>query len=454
MKRPLLSLLLILCLSHLSDAYGQEKSLQNSFYIRTGVEANWLDDRFSQNPLNTGFMDIGFLASPVSPTGIKGKIDILFRSGVEFGQTESYLKINEAWGGYRSGKFDVSAGKKIIKWSSNLSGSMVNIFNPKDYTFRSPERNEYDLGILFASLGYQPSSTLLLELLVSPLYTPSVLPLEIMALPDYVLINELKDYNWGNGVFSSGLRLKVTLPGIDMASVIYHGPDPMPLLKVTSAVADTSGGLFHPSVNINITPVKSTVVSIHGEMVAGRSLLRFESHLKYPEKSRNEFRSFFPEFGLNSGIEFGFNLFTIQLEYFYRQILRYSDPPEVPQIPSEIPPIPPEYLPLVISSFQTYIERHTASFNRLIVYQMEPVYHSLTAIAGWEDPRQYLSVLLALNYNITADELMVAPSLKYNPSDGVSLHLGLNYYGGSEGSIYDLTGDYMSSVYCGLKVRF
>ena len=162
MKKTVQFLPIIFCLFGISGLNAQENSFRSSFHVRSGVEANWFDNRFSQNPINCGYVDIGFVTSPVARNWIKGNIDILYRSGVEFGQTRTYLKINEAWGGLNNGKFSFSAGKRIIKWNSNLAGSQVNIFNPRDYLFRSPREMSIDLAVIFTSISYQPTSRLLL----------------------------------------------------------------------------------------------------------------------------------------------------------------------------------------------------------------------------------------------------------------------------------------------------
>jgi hypothetical protein len=57
-------------------------------------------------------------------------------------------------------------------------------------------------------------------------------------------------------------------------------------------------------------------------------------------------------------------------------------------------------------------------------------------------------------YNFTSHDWLLIPELKIKPADGLAITIGVEFYSGRKGSLYDLVDDFMNSAYMSLRVDF
>ncbi|MEZ4998553.1 MAG: hypothetical protein R2758_14185 [Bacteroidales bacterium] len=62
----------------------------------------------------------------------------------------------------------ISAGKKIIKWGKTDIFTPLSRFNPVDYTFRTPDFEDGDMGNLLGELTFTPAPFFRLSVVATP----------------------------------------------------------------------------------------------------------------------------------------------------------------------------------------------------------------------------------------------------------------------------------------------
>jgi len=56
--------------------------------------------------------------------------------------------------------------------------------------------------------------------------------------------------------------------------------------------------------------------------------------------------------------------------------------------------------------------------------------------------------------NLTTQDLIFIPEIRYKPSDGIVITAGMEFFSGKKSSLYDIVNDFMNAVYVGVKVDF
>ncbi len=435
------------------QSYPQFSRFNTGASLTTGSESNWLN-KSSDNPtISSWYTDIGLVASGNYGSRYLLGVDLKYRIGSEFGNSCSYLRINEVWGGYDFGSFEIAAGKKILAWGGNISGFDNHTFNPVDYLYRTTDHGSRRLGTYFASLLIRPLPLVSIEFLLSPLLNPSVLPVKLAGIPDFVEIEDLSGRPIPETHFSGGVNLRFSRKGVDGGVTLFSGSDPTPFLSVTEASIDTAGGILKPQVSLDQRPVRISVISASAEIQAGSIIIRGEGAYINGGKSDRESGILFSEVALAAGTEFTILRLSVIVEYGYRYLLNFEAPGSLPFIPETIPQVPPEYLPSLMAGFKDYTKETMVSFNRLLRYQSLKNYHNVTLSLNHDLLNDNLNVSLSANYNISAGELFLSPIIKYDAADGVTLLLGADIYNGKDNSLFDMIGPSLTSLYAGFKIE-
>ena len=429
---------------------SQDKTFTPGGFIRGGIflsTGNYIHD------VNAAFSDAALTLSISDNTSIKGFADIRVRTGQQFGENVGDLYLKEAWGLYYNKVFSISAGKKIVKWGKTDFFTPLSKFNPVDYSFRSPDREDADLGNLLAEVTFTPSGFLKLTIISAPLWNPSILMTSPMTLPPNIEISLPSGLQSGNGAASFGARADISLRGTDMGFQWFHGPnltpglsltgsdlsDPMnPVLVMTGVPYIINGG------GLDFETVLSTVVA--------RGTISYSKPVK--EKEGNE-EIPFAELEWVGGLDWTPGSFRITAEYSGKKVLDYYKAPYDPLIGRE--PNLAELAQLFMTPGfdpSEYFRLQTEAFNRLYNNQLEEYYHS--AGLRIEAETIYGKVIPSVSciYNFTSRDFVLIPSVKYKPADSVTLSAGIEHYSGIIGGLYDIIDDFMDCAFFTLRIDF
>lgn len=441
--------------------YGQDYSEGDKTSSVGGfVKTNTYYDleRYKDKPLFSAFNAVAGITLDRNISGkIRGFSDVRFRYGAQFNESINPLLIREAFVDYNIiPALRLSAGQKIIKWGTADFTNLNSKINPVDYITRSPDREDADLGNIIASLKWRAGSFFDLEAVLVPFYRPSTLIIDPVPLPQGVEIEQLNSLLTNEKYTSYGIRAKIHPKGIDLGLTWFDGYDPMPGIKLNSAAIDMSGLIPSLSMKLKTSPYKIRCISADFETTAGAFGIRGEASWSNPYDVAGEVE-YVPleEIRWVAGSDYNPGNWKFNIEYSGKYIPDFRALSVLPLIGTE-----PDYEQLAIMLQQPgfdlsgYLRLQTEAFNRLYNYQMHEVYHSLGMRIEREMAWGRLIPSLFAMYNLTSDDLLLIPEIRFKPSDGFTITAGAEIYSGRKGSLYKIVNDFMESIYMGLRINF
>jgi hypothetical protein len=313
-----------------------------------------------------------------------------------------------------------------------------------------------DMGNLLASVDYFPLDKINLEAVVVPYYRSSVLIIDPIPLPEYVIVNQLPSLLTGKEMFSYGLKADFHLKLFDWSISWFDGYDPMPGIALTEFSLDLSQPIPVPYTELSVKPFKNRVIGVDFETAAGAFGLRGEAAWSDPELTykTNEYVPM-PEVEWAAGVDWSAGIWRFTGEYSGKYIIDFSPTTVDPLIGTE-----PDFSQLAgmlaIPGFdiEAYVKQQVAAFNRLYNNQLKESYHATSIRVEAEMLYGKLLPSVLTMYNLTSRDLLIIPEIRIKPADGLAITIGAELYFGRKGSLYDLVDDFMNGAYVSLRVDF
>jgi hypothetical protein len=448
MARKFLSAFLVLHLCFSLSA--QEKSFTVGGFVRGG---GYFSTGDYQHDINAAFGDVALNLNATDNLSFKGFGDLRVRRGQQFGENISTFDVREAWGMYYNNFMSISLGKKIVKWGKTDIFTPLSRFNPVDYTFRSPDFEDAELGNLLGELIITPAPFFRLSLVASPFWNPSVLIIKPITLPPSMEVTLPEGLRTGNGYYSWGVRGDFTFSAFDAGLQYYHGPELMPGLSLVSA--DYTNPL-QPAISVEGVPYIISSTGFDFETTVSPFVLRGAAAITTPaEEKRGNEEIPFRQVEWVAGLDWTPGALWITAEYSGKKVMDFYEAPYDPIIGVE-----PDMQKLM-ALFNTpgfdpveFTRLQIEAFNRLYNNQLHEYYHSagLRIEADLLNGRFFPSVTTV--YNFTSKDFTIRPVIKYKPSDGVTLSAGYEHYSGATGGMYDIVDDFMKVLYFAIRVDF
>ncbi len=440
----LLSLLLPLSLS------SQEKSFTPGGFIRGGAYFSTGDYK---HDVNAAFGDAALTLTATDNFSFRGFADLRIRFGQQFGENVNSLTLREAWGMYYNSFMSVSAGQKIVKWGKTDIFTPLSRFSPLDYTLRSPDFEDAELGNILGEITFTPAPFFRLSVVATPFWNPSILIIKPVELPQNMQVSLPAGLRTGNGYYSYGVRGDFIARGFDAGIQYYHGPDLMPGLILTNADYTNPA---QPAIAVNGIPYIINSTGFDFETAISPFVLRGTAAITSPveEKEGNE-EIPFRQIEWVAGLDWTPGAVRVTAEYSGKKVLDFYEAPYDPILGTE-----PDMQQLM-ELFSTpgfdpveFTRLQIEAFNRLYNNQIYEYYHS--AGLRFEAELFYGRLIPSLTtvYNFTSKDLLVRPALKYKPSDGVTISAGYEHYSGARGGMYDIIDDFMKAAYLSVRIDF
>ncbi len=433
--------------------YSSEKILGG--FIRGGFYS-WVDKTDNMLYFPAAFSDLGLKVETGNGINFRSFADIRLRYGTEFSKPVSKLDIREAWVGINGKKWNFSAGQKIIKWGRCDFTNPTSKLSPINMISRSPDREDMDMGNLLVSANYYPWTKVKLEAVAIPYYRSSVLIIDPIRLPEYVIINQLRALVTEKEMFSYALKADLHLKLFDWSLSWFEGYDPLPGIALMEFSIDLTLPIPVPFIELSVKPYKTRVVGIDFESAVGAIGLRGEAAWSDPEVlyEKNEYVPF-PEIKWALGADWSKGIWRFTGEYSGKFIVDYTQSTVEPVIGTESDFSQIAAL-LAIPGFniEDYVRLQVGAFNRLYNNQLNQYYH----MAGMKvEADLYYGKLLPsvmTMYNFTSHDMLLIPEVKIKPADGLAITIGAEIYSGRKGSLYDLVDEFMNGAYVSLRVDF
>ncbi len=430
--------------------YGQNSTFVPGGFIRSGVYIT--TGTYRQN-INTVFADAALRCNISDGSSFSGFADLRIGERKQYGEDISSYKVRESWVTWYNNMISITAGKKIIKWGTTDFFTPLSRFNPIDYSFRSCDNEDKDMGEFLAEADITPSPAFRISIVASPLWNPSVLLTGPMTLPFNVHLSVPEGFQTGNAGYSFGIRTCFTVRQTDLAFQWFHGADPTPGLKLDSA---DFTNIYNPYIYIIGAPYRIDNFGFDFETAVASVVIRGTlSYSKPADVKKGKEWVPFPQLECVGGIDWTPGDFHITAEYSYKMLMDYYKSPYSPLIGTK-----PDLAGLMIlfSSPEfdpvEYARLQTEAFNRLFNNQLEKHYHSIGLRVEYELAYGKLLPSFTGMYGITSGDLMILPSVKYKPADNISVTAGAENYSGKKGGLYSIIDDFINAVFVTLRVDF
>jgi hypothetical protein len=442
-------LLIILFLIPLS-LFSQEKVLTTGGFIRGGIYFSTGD---YEHDVNAAFGDAALTLTASDNLSFKGFADLRVRMGQQFGENVNSVLLREAWGMYYNKFMSISAGKKIIKWGKTDIFTPLSKFNPVDYTLRSPDFEDAELGNLLGEITITPAPFFKLSAVATPFWNPSILIIKPVPIPSNMQVELPEGLKTGNGFYSYGLRSDFMFRGFDAGLQYYHGPDLMPGLTLVSA--DFTNPL-QPAINIKGVPYIVSNAGFDFETVISPIVFRGTLSYNHPVKAKEGNEEIpFPQVEWVAGLDWTPGALRVTAEYSGKKVLDFYKAPYGPLIGTE-----PDMAKLM-ELFNTpgfdpveFTRLQTEAFNRLYNNQIYQYYHAAGLRTEVELFYGKLIPSVTAVYNFTSKDLLLRPAVEYKPADGVTLSIGYEHYSGTKGGLYDIIDDFMKAAFFSIMIDF
>lgn len=424
-------------------------------FLRGGLYS-WLDNKDDKIYFPAVFSDFALKLEAGRKDHFGIYADLRFRYGTEFDKPVSRLDLREAWVSFSPGSFTFSAGRKIVKYGRCDFTNPTSKLSPANYTSRSPDKEDIDMGNILFSAKYFPSEKFDIEAVFLPCYSPSVLIIDPVEMPSFVTLNKLPEIIAAKDMYSYAFRASFHLRQADWSVSWFDGFDPLPGISLDDFILDLNGQIPSMSAVLSVTPYRNRVAGFDFETTAGMFGIRCEAAFSNPTLSyrTNDYVPM-PEIKWAAGIDRQEGNWRFAAEYSGKFITDFIPADVDPLLGSEfdmtaimallsLPGFDPEY----------YVTQQVVAFNRLYNNQIKRTYNSLAMrIEAELGYGKFLPSVLSV-YSITTSDLLLMPELRLKPGDGLTLTFGAEIYSGKKGSLYDLIDDFMNGVYLSMRVDF
>lgn len=374
---------------------------------------------FQVNTLNTSWTD--FYA------------DLRFNFGKNDEDLFGQFDFREAYFDLYFGNVDLRLGKQIVSWGKTDGLNPTDNITPMDYTYRSPYPDDRRMGNYLARMKYRFQGDLGVEAIWIPFYEASVLPLEVIPLPDNVMYSGQTDIS--NSLSNSGYAAKLFYEGTnwDGSLSYFNGYEPNAGFAMGSVHFPGTG---LPQISFETRPYRKQVFGADFSTGLGNYGLRTEMAYTHPEDGylENPWVAN-PAVDLVLGIDRSFSSFNIIAEYSVKHVFDFQE--------LHAPMDPRQQLSYDLEYYNRLFNGQVSQWSHVAMLRpsMSFFYDTMTAE-------------LVSRYNFSTGELALMPKVSYMLSDQISVNLGANYYMGGEGTLYNLIGGSFNGPYVGLSFSF
>ena len=414
-------------------------------------------DQGDQLFLQSAYAQAGLLLDAKAGEYATGKAELRFRAGREFQHSISDLEVREIYMSLSAGPFGLKAGKFISPWGKGTVFNPVEKVTPLDPTVRSPDKDDIYRGIWAIQGRMDLGQQMTISALWKPVYQSSVLLIDQVPMPDYVTFSDASVPGDTLEDGSYGIQYDLHSPLLDATVYWFDGYSHWPGIGFQSALLD-SLSMALVQLNIRENAYRIRMFGVDLSIPFGSWIIRSEGSWQQSTLSRKTLDYLpFPELSYTAEIERSISRGTILAGYYGKRILDFTPTAAEPSLSAgqdAFSQFAQLGLPISGDVINGLISEQVSAFNRLYNYQYEEIYHTVFLVWKGFFWFNQLELEVPLIYNITTEEWVIQPGLKYVPVDGLSISAGFNGIYGPDNSLFDLAGPPLNAGYLSLKLTF
>jgi hypothetical protein len=366
--------------------------------------------------------------------------DMRFRGGLFYNERETTLQIKEVYAGYRGSKVDLFLGNQIVTWGRTDGFNPTNNITPNDYFFLTPDPDDQNLSNFMLRNKIRLANQIDMEVIAIPFYLPSIYRYDLFSMGAGANFKNfaIPETNFENSTLAS--RLNFELPSIGFSVSYFRGYDPF----YGFTLIDFQ---FIPlEINYQPTPYFKNSVGIDFALPIYKWIIRGEGAWSITEDFENQMHIPNPDFSYVFGLERNISGYVAIFQYVGKYTLDFKD---------LTPPV------LAGNSQEDFIQYanervlyESTFYNRKIFSQQEKTNHALMLSISKSFLHEELSIYISGYYNLTTEEYLIRPNVKWSITDELSASIGASYMLGPDNSLYDIAGKVINGAYLGLMVKF
>ncbi len=369
--------------------------------------------------------------------------DIRLRGGYQFGADTIAVQIKELYAGYHGNKLKFYLGNQIVQWGRTDGFNPTNNITPNDYFFLSAEPDDQKLSNILLRADYFLTPQIDFELIGIPVYKPSVYRYDLFTINELAefIPARLPDRTFRNGAIAGRLNIELTRAGFSFS--YFNGFDPFYGFRIEELDLD------QPFPSIRYIPDFYRKQTFGGDfsLFLGSWILRGELAYNDTRKYTEYMYIPNPDAAYVFGLEHNLFGFTTIVQYVGEYTINFSRL----QSPMLFDPSDPEQQ---IQYLQDRVYYESSVFNRKIFNQQEQFNHVLFVSINRSFAHELLQLELSGYYNVTSEEYLIRPSLKWRISDVLESKIGGSYMKGPKNSIFELSGPVLNGTFIELKASF
>jgi len=373
-------------------------------------------------------------------TFMKG--DVRFREGLFFGERKTVIELKEAYVGYQGSIIDCYLGNQIVTWGRTDGFNPTGNLHPTDFFFLSDDPDDQKLGNFMLRTNIRPFNEGELALVYIPCFKPSIYRYELFDLGEGISFADaqLPATTLQNGTLAA--RFNVEWPAIGFSVSYFNGYDPfygfnMQSFTITTAPVIVYQPAFYRKQTFGADfalPLGSVILRGEG---AYNLTTNYETAMQIPN----------PDISGVAGIEVN----MIGIKAIVQYIGKYTFDFTSQVLPVLSDPLDPVEVFVYANAMATY---EAELFNRKMVHQQKAQNHAVFLSLSRSFAYDLFSLRVSGYYDITSEEYMVRPELRWKLTDALSLSVSGNWMDGPEKSVFSYTGKVLGGVTMGLTVYF
>ena len=369
--------------------------------------------------------------------------DLRFRGGVNFDEKYTLFQIKEAYAGYQSDKFDLYLGNQIVTWGRTDGFNPTNNITPNDYFFLTSDMDDQKLSNFMLRIKYRFTPVIDFDVIGIPFYLPSVYRFDLFNTEENISYSEapLPEKSFKNS--SIAARLNFEFSKIGFSASYFRGYDPFYGFDVQSIDWDTGA----PKITNSATAYQKNTIGVDFALPINSWILRGEA--AYNITTDYELFMYIPnpDIAYVVGAEYNLGRITTILQYVGKYTLNFTEL-QVPVLGDPTDPL------AQIQYAEEMILYESTLFNRKMFYQQEEMNHALVLSLNKALAYDIWNIELAGYYNITSEELMIRPKIKWKITDALLTSFGGNFMKGPDKSVFDYSAPVLNGLFIELKATF
>lgn len=369
--------------------------------------------------------------------------DLRFRSGYFYNDHVNELEIKETYAGITSNFIDFILGNQIIVWGRTDGFNPTNNITPNNYFFLSANPDDQKLSNFMLRSEIRLSPQIRASIIGIPVFKPSKYRYDLLDINESATFTDpiLPDKTFKNG--SLAAKLDFEFPAVGFSFSWFNGFDPFYGFDIKNIDFSTGS----PQISYIPSFYRKNCFGFDFELPAGTWIVKGEGAFNLPENNENKIYIPNKDISWVVGIEHDFKGLTAILQYIGKYTLDYTEL-ATPQLTDTSNP-----LALMQYAVAT-INVESALFNRKIFHQQEEMNHAVSLIISKSFAYETVSLELTGYYDITSEEYLIRPALKWNITSSLSATAGYSYMYGPELSLFYYAAQVLSGGFLEIKASF